>query len=177
MNKYDDRRSHPSSSFGVVSLIHSRIWPSIHPSMLINPNLYTDPDPIASIHPSIYRPLPRRRQFIAMNGGDTQNLPNWRTIPLSTVTEGGLVSRESGVRAERGCQRRLPSPLDGRRTTRTWRFRFGDSGLRIYDDLIIRDPCPFSLPFSFLLSYFSTRLLIVTVIILLLKCVFLCMYP
>src|SRR6266404_3613055 len=51
----------------------------------------------------------RRRQFIVINGGDTQNLPNGRTIPLSTVTEGGLVSRESGVRAERGCQRRLPS--------------------------------------------------------------------
>src|SRR5467141_2046041 len=63
MNKYDDRRSHPSSSFGVVSLIHSRIWPSIHPSMLINPNLYTDPDPIASIHLSIDLSLDGRRRI------------------------------------------------------------------------------------------------------------------
>src|SRR5712664_4754370 len=116
--------------------------PSIHPSMLINPNLYRSRS--NRIHPSIYQPsiyqpLPRRRhihayihryiaawlvrrtithrnrrrQFIVINGGDTQNLLNRRTIPLSIVTEGGLVSRESGVRAERGCQRRLPSPLDG----------------------------------------------------------------
>src|SRR5467141_3727612 len=164
---------------------------AIHPSIHANQSQSLHRSRSNRIHPSIYRPLPRRttthtyihRYMVAwlvrrtvhrhspessetIHRHERRGHPN----PLSTVTEGGLVSRESGVRAERGCQRRLPSPLDGRRTTRTWRFRFGDSGLRIYDDLIIRDPCP-----CFLLSYFSTSI-IVSVIILLLKCVFLCMY-